>query len=443
MDEKELNTIYEFLTPKQKKVLLQFLEGKSDEEIAKNMNGVTSSAVRHQIGKICLQFGLKKYPDYSRCRQELVELFADFKPELVDGEVLRRYVCQPPAKSLSEFTKELEKPGELDSAFYYIERSPIESLCYEMLSHSGSLLRIKAPKLMGKTWLINRVISQAHKHKSRPVRLDFRQTSRIDFTQLERFLRWFCVNVGRQLGLPNQLDDYWDEESFGSQVSCTTYFEEYLLPQVDTSLVLCLDHLDRVFPHPEIAEDFLGLLRSWHDGASSRSIWKKLRLFLVHREFYPDLNINQSPFNVGRQIELPEFNQQQVYELVERHQLDWNSTEVNLLMDMVGGHPYLVQEALSHLKTHQDITVDEFLKIASTEAGIYRDHLRQHWSNLQKCPELAAVFKEVITANNPIRIDPILASKLHSMGLVKLQGNDVTQSCRLYREYFCERLGVI
>lgn len=441
MDIKEFTTIYEFLTPKQKKVLLNFLAGKADEEIAKEMNDITSSAVRHQIGKICIQFGLKKYPDYSRCRQELVELFDAFKPELVNGEVLKRYDCQTSARNGSEFSKELERP-ELDSAFYYVERDPIESLCNEMLSHSGSLIRIKAPKLMGKTWLINRTISQAQQQSCHPVRLDFRQTPRGDFTQLDRFLRWFCLNVGRQLGFPNQLNDYWDEESFGSQVSCTTYFEEYLLPQVDTSLALCLDHVDRVFPYPEIAEDFLGLLRSWHDGASSRTIWKKLRLFLVHRELYPDLNINQSPFNVGRQIELPEFHQQQVSELVERHQFDWNSTQVNLLMDMVGGYPYLVQEALSHLKTHKTMTIEQFLKIAPTEAGIYRDHLRQHWSNLQKFPELATAFKEVVTTLDPIRLDPNRASKLHSMGLVKLQGNDVTHGCRLYREYFRERLGV-
>jgi hypothetical protein len=441
MNKEEFNRIYEFTTPKQKKVLLDFLAGKADEEIAKRMDDVTNSAIRHQIGKICLQFGLKKYPDYSRCRQGLIELFAEFKPSLVNEEVLQRYDCQTIKKTFSEFTKELETSEELDSNFYYVERSPIESLCYEMLSHSGSLLRIKAPKLMGKTWLINKIITRAQ-NQDCCIRLDFRQTPRGEFTELDRFLRWFCVNIGRQLGLSNQLDDYWDEESFGSQVSCTTYFEEYLLPQIDTALLLCLDHVDRIFPYPEIAEDFLGLLRSWHDGASSRSIWKKLRLFLVHREFYPDLNINQSPFNVGRQIELSEFNQQQVSQLVERHQFNWNSTQVNLLMELIGGCPYLVQEALCHLKAHKDIALDQFLQIAPTEAGIYRDHLRQHWSNLQKFPELAAVFNQVITAVNPIRIDPILASKLYSMGLVKLHGNDVTHSCRLYCEYFCERLGL-
>ncbi|MEW6497912.1 MAG: AAA-like domain-containing protein [Cyanobacteriota bacterium] len=442
MNEQEFNRTYEFITPKQKKVLWQFLEGKTDEEIAQNLNDITSSAVRHQIGKICIQFELKKYPDYSRCRQDLVEIFAKFKSELVSKELLKKYDLSAPTRSLPEAQNELEKTIDSDSNYYYIERLPLESVCYEILLHSGSLLRIKAPKLMGKTWLINRVLVRAKEQSFHPVRLDFRQTSRIDFTQLDRFLRWFCLNVGRQLGLPNQLDDYWDEENFGSQVSCTTYFEEYLLPQVNTSLALCLDHVDRIFPYPETAEDFLGLLRSWHDGASSRSIWKKLRLFLVHRELYPDLNINQSPFNVGRQIELSEFNQQQVSELLERHQLDWNSTQVDQLMDIVGGYPYLVQEALSHLKAHKNITLEEFLRIAPTEAGTYGDHLRQHWSNLQKFPELAVVFKEVITATNPIRIDPILASRLHSMGLVKLQGNDVIHSCRLYRKYFREQLGV-
>jgi len=56
---------------------------------------------------------------------------------------------------------ELEYPNghvPLSSPFY-IEHDGIESLCYETLLKPGSLIRIKAPKLMGKTSLLTRILA--------------------------------------------------------------------------------------------------------------------------------------------------------------------------------------------------------------------------------------------------------------------------------------------
>ncbi len=66
-------------------------------------------------------------------------------------------------------------------------------------------------------------------------------------------------------------------------------------------------------------------------------------------EVYVPLDINQSPFNVGLSVELPEFNNNQILDLAQRHQLDWNETEVEKLMMLVGGHPFLVHLTLYHI----------------------------------------------------------------------------------------------
>lgn len=336
-------------------------------------------------------------------------------------------------------------PLTLTSAFY-VERPPIESDCYQEILQPGALIRIKAPQQMGKTWLMDKLLEQVVLQGYRTVSLSLKLAdSRIHFTNLDKFLRWLCTNVSRQLGLSSQLDDYWDEEGLGSKVSCTTYFEEYLLAQADTPLVLCLDDVDLVFPYPEIYEDFFALLRSWHEKAKGRKkCWTKLRLGVIHStEVYIRLNLEQSPFNVGVPIELLEFSQQQVQDLTQQHGLDWDAAQVKQLMKMVEGYPYLVQQALTHIKTHQNTTLDELITMASTESGIYGNHLRQHLLNLQQHPELALAFKEVVTATGSVRLEPIQVYKLHSMGLVKLQGNEVKPRCNLYRQYFCDRLGDI
>ncbi|MBD3560241.1 AAA-like domain-containing protein [Planktothrix sp. FACHB-1355] len=197
-----------------------------------------------------------------------------------------------------------------------------------------------------------------------------------------------------------------------------------------------------MFQHPEIASDFFGLLRAWHEDAKNRDIWKKLRLVVVHStEVYIPLSINQSPFNVGLPIELPEFTPQQVYDLTRWHDLDWDTNQVEKLMAMVGGHPYLVRLALYHIR-RQDMTLKELLQISPTEAGMYGDHLRRHLWNLQQHPDLATAMAQVVAGNTPVRLESLQAFKLHSMGLVHLQGNEVTPRCDLYRFYFRDRLEI-
>ena len=323
----------------------------------------------------------------------------------------------------------------------YVERPPIESICYETLLHPGSLVRIKAPSLMGKTSLITRILSQITKEGYHTVNLSFELADRsTHLTNLNKFLRWFCLNITKELGFPNQLDEYWDEEGMGAKVSCTTYFEEYLLSEVDSPLVLCLDDVDLLFPYSEIYEDFFGLLRSWYEKARSRKLWQKLRLAIAHStDVYIRLNINQSPFNVGLPIELPEFTTEQVRELAKLHGLEVNQ-DLESLMLMVGGHPYLLEQAFSYLKNNHNVSLEEILNQAPTDAGIYSNHLREHWLNLQQHPELAKAFKQVVTADNPVQLEPIAAYQLQSMGLVKLLGNQVEVRCSLYRQYFSQRL---
>lgn len=328
-----------------------------------------------------------------------------------------------------------------DSAFY-VERPSIESRCYETLLQRGSLIRIKAPEGMGKTSLISRVLVRVASQGYRTAHLNMHLAEKTDFSSLDKFLQWFCVTVARELQLPHQLADYWDNQYSTSKVNCTTYFEEYLLARDGSPLVLCLDDVDSVFPYTEIASDFLGLLRTWHEKAATRKIWQRLRLVVVHStEVYIPLKINESPFNVGVQIELPEFTSEQVHNLAQRYQLNWSPARVTQLMNMVGGHPYLVNKALSDL-SYQNISFEQLLQTVATEGGIYRNHLRRHWSVIQQDLKLGEALKEVVTATDPVRLESTQAYQLESMGLVHWQGNEVAPRCNLYRQYFRDCFGV-
>lgn len=322
----------------------------------------------------------------------------------------------------------------LDSAFY-VERPPIESDCYREILKPGSLIRIRGPRRMGKTSLLNRISAYATQHNTQIVRMNLRKAEKTVFTNLNRFLRWFCLNVSRQLNLESQLDNYWDEE-IGSKVSCTGYFQTYLLEQLKTNLVIELDEIDIVFNYLDIAEDFLALLREWHEEAMIEESWRKLRLIIAHStEAYISLNIHQSPFNVGLPLRLPPFNQSQVEALAQLHDLTWAVEETQQLIAMVGGHPYLIRLALYHL-ARQEITLQQLLQDAPTHAGVYSDHLRRCLGNLKQQPELVSALRQVMTAQEPVQLESGAVYHLDSMGLVHLKGNQVSPSCELYRQYF-------
>ena len=317
----------------------------------------------------------------------------------------------------------------LDSSLY-INRPPIEELTYQEVSKPGCLIQIKAPRKTGKTSLLKRIIAYGASQDYHTVYLNFQQIDTEYLCHKDKFLRWFCANVSRQLGLESKLDDYWDED-IGSKVSCTVYLQDYILEQLEHPLVLALDEVHGIFKYPAITQEFLPLLRSWHEEA------KQLRLVVAHcTEIYVPLDFNQSPFNVGVPIRLPEFTLEQVEELAQRYGLNWqNAPEAKQLMDMVGGHPYLINLALYHLCT-QNLSLESLLQAAPTLAGIYSEHLRRHLGEVQKHLGLAIALNQVATSTESVSLEPNLAYQLESMGLIKLLGNGALPSCQLYRLYF-------
>ncbi|MCM0590513.1 MAG: AAA-like domain-containing protein [Gloeotrichia echinulata CP02] len=337
----------------------------------------------------------------------------------------------------NEFVPEYPEGSVPLNSEFYIQRL-IDARCYETILQPGSLIRIKAPNQMGKTSLLDRIIAHSNQQGYHTVRLNFLQAEATVFSNLDKFLRWCCAYVSYKLKLPSLLNESWDEYR-GSIINCTTYFEDNILTTINSNLVLALDEVDRVFQYPEISQGFFAMLRSWHEEAKTVEIWENLRLIVVHStENYGSLDINQSPFNVGLVVELTEFNQEQIEDLAQRHQLDYNQAQVQQLMSMLGGHPYLVRLALYQLAFGQ--TLEKLLQNAPTNAGIYEEHLRRFLNTFKLNPHLAEAFMQVVTATEPVSIATMPAYQLYSMGLVKRVGDKLVPRCQLYQQYFREHL---
>ncbi|MBW4646064.1 MAG: AAA-like domain-containing protein [Goleter apudmare HA4340-LM2] len=347
---------------------------------------------------------------------------------------------EPDSRTIkNEFVPECPEGSIPLNSVFYIQRSPIEERCYETIRQAGSLIRIKAPHQMGKTSLLDRIIAYSNQQEYYTVRLNLLQAEATVFSNLDKFLRWFCAYVSYKLKLPSLLNESWDEYR-GSIINCTTYFEDNILSQINSNLVLALDEVDIILKYPEISQGFFAMLRSWHEEAKTLKTWENLRLIVVHStENYGALDINQSPFNVGLVVELTEFTTEQVQDLYQRHQLDYNQTQVQQLMSLLGGHPYLIRLALYRLAL-ADITLEKLLQNAPTNAGIYEEHLRRFLNIFKVNHHLAEAFIKVVTATEPVIIETMSAYQLYSMGLVKRVGDKLIPSCQLYQKYFREHL---
>jgi transcriptional regulator with XRE-family HTH domain len=387
-------------------------------------------------------------------------------------------VCDSPSETVCDRTnpsqtRKMERPQDnqqphsptppggqmpLDSAFY-IDRPILESLCYQAIEQPGASINICAPKQMGKTSLITRILAHAKTLGYHTVSVSLQLADAEILQNLERFLQWFCARVSKQLDCPNSIANFWDN-SLGSKSNATDYFEDVILANLDHEawaapnctaslrenrpLLIAIDELSQLFAYPDIATEFLQLLRTWSEQAKEDDAdinpGHKLRLVTVHStEILMSPSINPSVLNTGLVIELPEFTLAQVQDLAERWEQEITAPQIQRLIALLGGHPYRLQLAFFSLQ-QQRITLEELLENSAIAAAIYADHLHQQWWNLQRYPDLLPSFTEIVRQSSPVDCEAVQASQLHKMGLVHLHGTKASLACEVLRPFLGDRL---
>lgn len=336
----------------------------------------------------------------------------------------------------------------LDSVFY-INRPIIQSLCYKSIQQPGTFLNICAPKQMGKTSLMSRIIAFAKSLGYQTFYLNLQLVDLKILQNLESFLQWFCARVTQKLKLSQshsnqaiyheQITDFC-QNSLGSKSITTDYFNDIILTQSDRSLVIAIDELNQLFTYPDIACEFLQLLRTWSGktqaGETESHPWQKLRLVTIYStEIAMPSSINPSLLNTGTLINLPEFTLAQVQELAQCYQQEITHEQIQQLITLLGGHPYRLQLAFYSLY-QQTITLEAILENSDRLTALYAEHLQQQWWNLQHYDELLPIFTKIVNNPKPIKIKLSLGYQLQKMGLVRLKGNLASLYCELFRPFF-------
>jgi DNA-binding CsgD family transcriptional regulator len=436
----EFDEKYEQLTSRNKEILRHFLDGHTDEEI-KEMTFGTKDNVRYHLSAVCGTFGLKEKqekgekPERSSHRKDLVDLFMQFRTNLV-SEGRAKGAGYQPQKNRPVLADMPGRQMDLQSIFYV--KPSLEDRCCEEVLRPGQLIRIRAPQMSGKTSLLYRILHAGQKSGYAAISLNLRyDADEIAMGSLATFLTWFCQEIAAYLELPI-------ENLPTTKAACNTYFQKQVLPQIDTPLVIALDEVEVLFEYPDIAREFFAMLRGWHEKAKSPGvgmIWERLRLVIVHStDDYIRLNVAQSPFkNIGHIAWPKPLLIDQVQVLAQRYGLQQSMDFVGPLMELVGGHPYLVQQALFTL-WQKETTGAALLKNAPTSSGIYRGHFHDLVAKLQSTigqpVDLVAALNKVLQVKDEAKLSLEEVFKLEGLGLVQTQNNQARISCELYRQFF-------
>ena len=168
-----------------------------------------SRALGEKVSKTNFRQALRRAWEADRAEADFEEISVRPSPVVSFTDTIAPGVVRQPQVSLE--VPFAEGPVAPDSPFY-IEREGIEALAFKAAIAPGSLLRIKAPSLMGKTSLLYKVMDYAASHRYATVAIDFGSLDRSMLVDLDKLLRWFCATLSRRLDLPNRLQELWDAE---------------------------------------------------------------------------------------------------------------------------------------------------------------------------------------------------------------------------------------
>lgn len=321
-----------------------------------------------------------------------------------------------------------------DSPFYAERQTDADFI--RALRANESIILVKGPRQMGKTSLIGRGAKLVRELGWRQASTDFQKLSTSQMGSDDAFYRLLAATLARQLKFKYDFAEEW-LDVFGANMNMDNFIRA-ALEESDEPLVWFMDEGDKLFGVP-FASDFFGLVRSWHNSRATEpgGPWSRLTVVIGYATeahlFIQDLN--QSPFNVGRQIPLQPFNPDQVWDLNERYGTPIRQrADSDALHALVGGQPFLTRRALDVLARGQ-MDFATLMATADREDGAFGDHLKRILISVSQLPSVFQALRESLTHPDMTTQTDGFQRLLAAGVLKQTPDNRVVLACELYRRY--------
>ncbi len=316
---------------------------------------------------------------------------------------------------------------------FYIERAS-DAEFVQALKAGESIILIKGPRQMGKTSLLGRGSALAREMGLRHATTDFQKIGSSQLASEDQFYKLLAATIARQLGVTYDFANEW-MDIFGPGINMDN-FVRTVLEGSQTHLVWFIDEADKLFGIP-FASDFFGLVRSWHNSRATEPFgpWARFTIVISYATeahlFIRDLN--QSPFNVGRHLQLQGFNQEQTEELNRRYGTPLTAPQIRELRGWIGGQPFLTRRALDVVK-RGTMEFATLVAQADRDDGPFGDHLKRILVAVSQLPEVVEALRS--SPDNPQLKDASGFHRLVAAGVMyQTSSNQVAFTCELYRKY--------
>lgn len=356
-----------------------------------------------------------------------------------DTEVVTIVQTAPPAAVVTPTTSFALLTTSTQDAFY-IERAEDRTARNEM-ARVGITLSIKGSRQIGKTWLLRHIMQTAKQQGRQVVFLDFQAFDQSQLSNDEFFFKAFCMALTYKIVKYEHFNEAWQGNQHLGVIRCSTeVFEMLMLRRRTLPLTLAMDNVDRILGK-DYSVNFFSMLRVWHNHRQEANpLWQQFDLVLATSTeptaFIADQT--RSPFNVGRVLHLQDFNAEQCSSLNAKHGAPLSAGDLQNLCNWVGGHPYLLQQTFE-LITKGDEKFQTLLEHATDIYGPFGDHLRPLWFGLKDTTvNLKEGLRQVL--QNGRCTDEGIFYRLQAAGLVTGDARRAQMRCRLYENFFGERL---
>ncbi|MDB9424640.1 AAA-like domain-containing protein [Microcystis aeruginosa CS-564/01] len=358
-----------------------------------------------------------------------------------DQEWANKSKHQSPA--IAAILSSLDEEKQQDYQTYikdYVKRPPLEENCLKVLQQEQSLLRIRAPHNSGKTRLVNWLVHYLKQDNYQPVIIDCEEEKATIALSCEDLLLSICRTITQELKINESLlDKFWSRPGTPAHKT-RRYLEEYVLQPSANPLVFVFEKFDTILETETLGNEICGILRSWHERRSQP--WRKLRLIIIHStEFYSNYDFYASPLiGVGYVASLSDFNTEQVLSFAQVNGINWTLSDVNKVMNLVGGNPYLIKLIL--VKLQEGNSLEKVLDDALQGREPFQSHFFLLMRYLKSNANLQNTFRQILQkkALTPAQMKGESVQFLERLGLIDKNYDTLEVRCNLYQVYFDDLL---
>ena len=237
----------------------------------------------------------------------------------------------------------------------YIVRRADRELVDSLLS--GEFCYVLTSRQMGKSSLMVRAAAALRRNGRTVVLIDLQRIG--NNLSLEQWYAGLLDQVGAQLDLEDELEDFWYQRSEEPPLQRWNDALEWILDgRPEANFVIFIDEIDFVRSLPFRVDEFFAAIRGAYNNRAVDPKYNRLTYCLLGVATPAELIVDPrtTPFNIGRRIELNDFTLDEALSLTEGLPAEAEHAErvIERTIHWTDGHPYLTQRLLTVLTERDD-----------------------------------------------------------------------------------------